>query len=78
MYEEDADYIPIELDIILGITSDLRSNTKFKLFDEDPTQNGVSNHGTMIALNVNLAENKMNDSHINNVIMHEFGHRQYN
>ena len=32
----------------------------------------------MIALNVNLDDNEMNDSHINNVIMHEFGHRQYN
>ena len=78
MREEDADYIPIELDIILGITSDLRDSTRFKLFDEDPVQNGISNNGTMIALNVNLDENEMNDSHINNVIMHEFGHRQYN
>lgn len=32
----------------------------------------------MIALNVNLDENEINDSHISNVIMHEFGHRQYN
>lgn len=32
----------------------------------------------MIALNVNLDNNEMNDSYINNVIMHEFGHRQYN
>ena len=32
----------------------------------------------MIALNVNLDKNELNDSHINNVIMHEFGHRQYN
>lgn len=78
IHEEDTDYIPIELDIILGITSDLRDSTKFKLFDEDPVQNGISNNGTMIALNVNLDENEMNDSHINNVIMHEFGHRQYN
>ena len=32
----------------------------------------------MIALNVNLDEDELNDSHINNIIMHEFGHRQYN
>ena len=32
----------------------------------------------MIALNVNLDKNELNDSHINNVIMHEFEHRQYN
>ena len=32
----------------------------------------------MIALNINMSEEKLNDSHINNVIMHEFGHRQYN
>lgn len=30
----------------------------------------------MIALNINM--NNLNDSHINNIIMHEFGHRQYN
>lgn len=29
----------------------------------------------MIALNVNMNEDKTNDSHINNIIMHEFGHR---
>ena len=32
----------------------------------------------MIALNVNLDKDELNDSHINNIIMHEFGHRQYN
>lgn len=76
--EEGLGFSVIELDIIQGTISELRDNTKFKLFSEDPVQNGISNHGTMIALNVNLAENEMNDSHINNVIMHEFGHRQYN
>lgn len=76
--EEGFRYYPLELDCILGAISDLRDNTKFKLFDEDPVQNGRSNHGTMIALNVNLDEDELNDSHINNVIMHEFGHRQYN
>lgn len=76
--EEGLEFSVIELDIIQGATSELRDNTKFKLFDEDPVQNGISNKETMIALNVNLDDNEMNDSHINNVIMHEFGHRQYN
>ena len=66
---------PLELDCILGATSYLREDTKFKLFDEDQDKNGVSNKGTMIALNVNMNKAKINDSHINNVIMHEFGHR---
>ncbi len=76
--EEGLEFSVIELDIIQGVTSELRDDTKFKLFDEDPVQNGISNKETMIALNVNLDDNEMNDSHINNVIMHEFGHRQYN
>lgn len=76
--EEGLEFSVIELDIIQGATSELRDDTKFKLFDEDQVQNGISNKKTMIALNVNLDDNEMNDSHINNVIMHEFGHRQYN
>lgn len=56
----------------------LKEDTEFKMFDEDPTQNGISNSGTMIALNTNLDDNELNESHINNVVMHEFGHRQYN
>lgn len=76
--EEGLGFSVIELDIIQGTVSELRDDTKFKLFNEDPVQNGISNHGTMIALNVNLDDNEMNDAHINNVIMHEFGHRQYN
>lgn len=76
--EEGFRYYPLELDCILGSTSCLRDDTKFKLFDEDQNSNGISNHGTMIALNINMNEEKLNDSHINNVIMHEFGHRQYN
>lgn len=76
--EEGFRYYPLELDCILGATSCLRDDTKFKMFDEDPTQNGKSDKGTMIALNVNLDRNELNDSHINNIIMHEFGHRQYN
>lgn len=76
--EEGFRYYPLELDCILGAISCLREDTQFKMFNEDPVQNGISNKGTMIALNVNLDENELNDSHINNVIMHEFGHRQYN
>lgn len=76
--EEGFRYYPLELDCILGAISYLRDNTKFKLFDENQNKNGVSNASTMIALNINMSEEKLNDSHINNVIMHEFGHRQYN
>lgn len=78
MDEEDEYYIPIQLDIILGVSSDLRDSTKFKIFSEDKSSNGVSNKDNMIALNTNMSEEKLNDSHINNIIMHEFGHRQYN
>ena len=76
--EEGFRYYPLELDCILGAISYLRDNTKFKLFDENQKKNGVSNASTMIALNINMSEEKLNDSHINNIIMHEFGHRQYN
>lgn len=76
--EENLDYHPIELDIIMGTTTTLREDTQFKLFDESQDINGVSNNSTMIALNVNMTDEKLNDSHINNVILHEFGHRQYN
>lgn len=78
LYEQGWEYNPIQLDVIQGTTTCLREDTKFKLFDEDQSKNGVSNKGTMIALNVNMNEDKTNDSHINNIIMHEFGHRQYN
>ena len=76
--EEGFRYYPLELDCILGTISCLREDTKFKLYDEDSNQNGVSNKDTMIALNVNLDKDELNDSYINNIIMHEFGHRQYN
>lgn len=76
--EEGFRYYPLEFDCILGATSCLRDDTKFKLFDENQAKNGVSNKDTMIALNINMNDSKLNDSHINNVIMHEFGHRQYN
>lgn len=78
LQEEDIEYDPIGLDIIQGTTSCLRDDTQFKLFEEDQSSNGISNKKTMIALNVNMSKEKLNDSHINNVIMHEFGHRQYN
>lgn len=78
LQEENISYNPIEHDVILGTISELRDNTKFKLFDEEPESKGVSNHGEMIALNVNIKDNELNDSHINTTIMHELGHRQYN
>ena len=78
MDEEEEDYLPIQLDIILGVSSDLRDSTKFKIFSEDESSNGISNKDNMIALNTNMSKEKLNDSHINNIIMHEFGHRQYN
>lgn len=78
LYEENISYNPIQLDRIQGMISEIGELTKFKLFDTKSSYNGVSNYGDMIALNVNLSLDKMNDSHINNVIMHEFGHRQYN
>lgn len=74
--EEKIVYNPIELDIIQGTTTILRENTKFKLFNEESTSEGISNKDTMIALNINMKD--LNDSHINTIIMHEFGHRQYN
>ena len=76
--EEGIPYNPIELDIIQGTISSLKEDTQFKMFEDDSSQNGVSNKHTMIALNVNLSKDKLNDSHINSIIMHEFGHRQYN
>lgn len=76
--EEGFKYFPLELDCILGSISCIRENTKFKLFDEGTDQNGRSDNGTMIALNINMSEKNLNDSHIKNIIMHEFGHRQYN
>lgn len=78
MNEENEDWIPIQLDIIQGVSSDLRDTTNFKMFSESSNNNGRSNKGTMIALNTNMSKEKLNDSHINNVVMHEFGHRQYN
>lgn len=74
--EEGFRFYPLELDCILGVISELKEDTNFKLFDEEKTQNGRSDNGTMIALNINMRD--INDSLIKNIIMHEFGHRQYN
>lgn len=76
--EEDIDFDPIELSRIQGSASCLREDTQFKIFDEGPNLDGISDRGTMIALNTNMSQDELNDSHINNVVMHEFGHRQYN
>ena len=72
------DYSPIDIDKILGMITELIEDTQFKMFDDEQGSKGVSNKGTMIALNVNIKKSETNNSHINNVIMHEFGHRQYN
>lgn len=76
--QEKLIYMPLELDIVLGTTSHLKDNIKFKTFEDSRDINGISNNKNMIALNTNISKEKLNDSHINNVIMHEFGHRQYN
>lgn len=76
--EYKIDYTPIDIDKILGMTTELRENTQFELFNEEQGSKGISNKGTMIALNTNIKDEEVNDSHINNVIMHELGHRQYN
>lgn len=77
LQEEGIKYNPIQLDIIQGMTTELIDKIVFKLFDKDPLYNGVSNPSNMIALNINLDEWEKNDSHIENVVMHEFGHIQY-
>lgn len=74
--EERLQIPPFELCFLQGLTTELRENTRFKLYDESQNSSGVSNNDTMIALNINMKD--LNDSHINNIIMHEFGHRQYN
>lgn len=66
-----------EFNKILTTTSSLVKDTLFKLFNKDQNENGMSK-GNTISLNINMSKIKQNDSHIENVIMHEFGHRQYN
>lgn len=75
--EEGLEYDPIELDRILGATTSIKDDNVFKLFDDVTSKKGISNRET-IALNINMNREQSNDSHIENVIMHEFGHRQYN
>lgn len=74
--EEKFHVPPFELCFLQGLTTELREDTRFKLFDGEQNSSGISNKETMIALNINMED--LNDSHINNIIMHEFGHRQYN
>lgn len=78
LQQEGFRFYPLELDCILGATTCLRDDTKFKLFDTETVQHGKSDGGPIIALNINMEQGQLNDSHLNNVIMHEFGHRQYN
>lgn len=78
LQKEGLKYNPIELDRLLGATTFIKDDNVFKLFDKPSNSKGVSNSNTMIALNINMSSEQANDSHIKNVIMHEFGHRQYN
>lgn len=71
---EKIKYNPIELDIIQGLTTEIRENIKFNLYDKKDSF-GVSDDKENIGLN---NTNMFNDLHIKNVIMHEFGHKQYN
>ena len=77
LQEEGLEYDPIELDRILGATTFIKDDNVFKLFDDVTSKKGISKRET-IALNINMNREQSNDSHIENVIMHEFGHRQYN
>ena len=77
LQEEGLKYDPIELDRILGATTSIKDDNVFKLFDDVTSKKGISKRET-IALNINMNREQSNDSHIENVIMHEFGHRQYN
>ena len=77
LQEEGLEYNPIELDRILGATTSIKDDNVFKLFDDVISKKGISKRET-IALNINMNREQSNDSHIENVIMHEFGHRQYN
>lgn len=70
--EEGFRFYPLELDCIQGATSELKDNTKFKLFESENVD-GSSNEGDTISLNANMSED-----HLANITMHEFGHRQYN
>lgn len=77
LQEEGLEYNPIELDRLLGATTSIKDDNVFKLFDDVTSNKGISKRET-IALNINMNRKQSNDSHIENVIMHEFGHRQYN
>lgn len=70
--EEGMRFYPLELDCILGCTTELLDNNKFKIVDIDENNNG-SSKGKTITLNCNMKH----ISSLDNVIMHEFGHRQY-
>ena len=55
LQEENLEYNPIELDRILGATTAIKDDNVFKLFDKDENNKGISNKGTMIALNINMS-----------------------
>ena len=73
LQEIELDFDPIILDIIQGTTTCIKEDNVFKTFDKDSSYRGISNSGTMIALNSHIDQDRLR-----NTIMHEFGHRQYN
>ena len=71
------EYIRIDLSKILDSILELNSIVRFKTFEDKETKNAYSTNCDVIAVNTNMSDRKINDSHIYNLIMHELGHRQY-
>ncbi len=69
--------IKIELPKIFDAISELNSMVLFKIFKDKEAINAYSTNCDVIAINANMPDRKINDSHIYNLIMHELGHRQY-
>lgn len=75
--EENILYNPIQFDILLGTIDSLKDDILFNTFTKSTNYKGSSQYLT-ISLNDNISKRQNNISHIENVIMHEFGHIQYN
>lgn len=69
MDEEDEDYIPIQLDITLGVSSDLRDRIKFKISNE-----GTESESVLV---LDPTKDDISESNINNTVLYKFGHKQY-
>lgn len=74
--KEENIYYPIST--ILNTISELKDTITFKLYNANASQKGKSNHSTIISLNSNISKLDSTLSHLENVVMHEFGHIQYN